>query len=116
MTKLDKVATSQLQILEGGVVREQFVENANKSYHFYKVIVVRHICNKILGIRLAGQPANKNKSLILIKFLVVYTICIVYSLTYVFKHIVNKGLYNIKINPFKGTKKDILMLKVKSNI
>ena len=31
-------------------------------------LVVLHIYNKILGIRLAGHPVNKNKSLILIKF------------------------------------------------
>ena len=43
-------------------------ENPYKSYHVYKVIVVLHIHNKILGIRLEGHPANKNKSLILIKF------------------------------------------------
>ena len=48
-------------------VRIQFSENANKWYHVYKVIVVLHIHSKILGIRLVGHPANKNKSLILIK-------------------------------------------------
>ena len=48
--------------------RKQFEEKANKSYHIYKVIVVLHIYSKILGIRLVGNPANKNKSLILIKF------------------------------------------------
>ena len=62
---------SQLQILRGfGVfvtLRKQFAENANKSYHVYKVIVVLHIYNKIHGIRLAGHPAIKNKNLILIK-------------------------------------------------
>ena len=63
---------SQLQILMGLVflvpMRKQFAETPNKSYHVYKRIVVLHIYNKILGIRLEGHPANKNKSLILIKF------------------------------------------------
>ena len=48
-------------------VRKQFAENANKMYHVYKVIVVLHIHNKTLGIRLVGHPANKNRSLVLIK-------------------------------------------------
>ena len=42
-------------------MRKQFAENANKSYHVYKVIVVLHFYSKILGIRVAGHPANKNK-------------------------------------------------------
>ena len=49
-------------------LQKDFAENANKSYHTYKVIVVLHIYNKILGIGLAGQPTNKNKSLALVKF------------------------------------------------
>ena len=49
-------------------VRKQFAENANKTYHVYKMIVVLHIYNKSLGTRLVGRPANKNKSLILINF------------------------------------------------
>ena len=48
--------------------RKQFAENAYKSCHVYKVIVVLHIYSKILGIRLVVHPANKNKSVILIKF------------------------------------------------
>ena len=69
MTQLDK---SQLQILVGLpflVPRgKQFAENPYKSYHVYKVKVVLHIYNKSLVIRFEGNPANKNKSLILIKF------------------------------------------------
>ena len=55
-------------------MRKQFAENPNKSYHVYKVIVVLHvhIYNKILVIRLEGHPATKNKSVILIKFCVLY--------------------------------------------
>ena len=49
-------------------MRKQFAENAYKSYHVYKVINVLHNYSKMLGIRLVGHPANKNKSLILIKF------------------------------------------------
>ena len=46
--------------------RKQLAENAsNKSYQVYKVIVVLHIYNERLGVRLAGHPANKNKSLVL---------------------------------------------------
>ena len=57
----------------GGLVlfvtlRIRFAENINKSYHVYKVIVVLHIDNKILGIGLTVHHANKNKSVILIKF------------------------------------------------
>ena len=33
-----------------------------------QVIAVLHVYNKILGIRLAGHPAKKYKSLILVKF------------------------------------------------
>ena len=62
---------SQLQILGGWVLfvtlRKQLAENATKSYHVYKVMIEPHIYNKILGIRLAGYPANKNNRLILIK-------------------------------------------------
>ena len=42
-------------------LQKEFAENANKSYHAYKVIVVLHIYNKILGIGLAGHPTNKKK-------------------------------------------------------
>ena len=51
-----------MQILGGGGVvplREHIAENANKSYHVYKMIVVLHIYNKIVGIILAEHPANK---------------------------------------------------------
>ena len=84
MTNLDKVANSYncnyyyyyFFFFGGGGVwwcffvtmRKQFAENANKSYHVYKVKVVLYIYNKIFGIRLEGLPANKNKSLILSKF------------------------------------------------
>ena len=73
MTKLDNVATSHnCKFMGRGcffvTVQKQFSENANKSYHVYKVIVVLHIYSKMLGIRYVGHPANKNKSLILIKF------------------------------------------------
>ena len=66
MTKLDNVATNPN--CNFGVfvtLRKQFAENDNKSYHVYKVIVVLHIYNKSLVIRLAGHHANKNKSLVL---------------------------------------------------
>ena len=36
-------------------MRKKNPENPNKSYRVYKVIVVLHIYNKILGIRLEGQ-------------------------------------------------------------
>ena len=49
-------------------VQEQFAENTKKSYHVCRVIVFIHIYHKMFGIRLAGPSANKNKSLILIKF------------------------------------------------
>ena len=49
-------------------LQEQFAENANKSLHVCKVIVVLHIYHKIFGIRYAGTPANKIKILALIKF------------------------------------------------
>ena len=72
MTKLDEVATNQTCKFEGLVcffviLQKQLAENANKLYHFYKVVVVLHACiyNKSLGKRLAGHPAFKNKSLVL---------------------------------------------------
>ena len=49
-------------------MQEKFDENTNKCYHVCRVIVVLHIYLKMFGIRLAGPSANKNKSLILIKF------------------------------------------------
>ena len=49
-------------------VQEQFAENTNKSYRVCRVIAVLHVYHKMFGIRLAGPSANKNKSLILIKF------------------------------------------------
>ena len=55
MTKLDKVATNQTANLKGvGVfvtLRKKLAENANKSCHVYKVIVVLHIYNRSLGIQ-----------------------------------------------------------------
>ena len=73
MTKLDKAATIHNCKFYWDwcffvTVRKQFSENPNKNYHVYYVIVVLHIYSKILGIRLVGHPANKTKSLILIKF------------------------------------------------
>ena len=70
MIKLDDVATNQNYKFEGGVcflviLRKQLAENANDIYRVYKVIVVLHIYNKRLGIRLAVHPANKNKGLVL---------------------------------------------------
>ena len=49
-------------------MQEQFAENTNKSYHVCRVIVVLHIYHNMFGIRKAGPSANKNESLILIKF------------------------------------------------
>ena len=51
----------------GGVVTlsKLLAENAYKCYHVYKGIVVLHIYNKSLVIRLAGHPANRNKSFLL---------------------------------------------------
>ena len=46
-------------------LRKELAENANKSYHVYKVIVVLHIDNTSLGIRIAENHAIKNKSLVL---------------------------------------------------
>ena len=43
------------------ILWKQFAENVTKSYHFYKVIVVLHIDDKILGIGLTVHPANKNE-------------------------------------------------------
>ena len=73
MTKLEKVAISHNFNFRRWwcffvPVQEQFAENTNKSYHVCRVIFVLHIYHKMLGIRLAGPSANKNKSLILIKF------------------------------------------------
>ena len=73
MTKLiDRVKPVTIEFFLGGLV---FSESARticrKRYHVYKVIVVPHTYCRIVDIRLAGHPENKNKSLILIKFLVV---------------------------------------------
>ena len=68
MIKLDKVATDQNFKFEGvGVFcnSAKATSRTLKSYHVYKMIVVLHIYHKILGIRLAGHPANKNKSVVL---------------------------------------------------
>ena len=56
MTKLEKVATSYHCNFMGGwcyfiPLQEQVAENANKSYHVCKVIVVLHIYHKIFVIR-----------------------------------------------------------------
>ena len=56
MTKLEKVATSRNCNFMGVwcifvPLQGQFAENANKSYHVCKVIVVLHIYHKIFGIR-----------------------------------------------------------------
>ena len=54
MTKLENVATSHnCNFMGGGVVplQEQFAENANKSYHVCRVIVVIHIYHTMFGIR-----------------------------------------------------------------
>ena len=72
MTKLDRVPTNKNFKFEGVLVffvtlRIQLAENANKSYHDYEVIVVLHIYNKSLGIRLAGHPENK-KCVVLLLF------------------------------------------------
>ena len=47
-------------------------ENANKIYHIYKAMVVRHICNRILGIPSPRYPGNKIQILMLIKVEEVY--------------------------------------------
>ena len=70
MIKLDKVATDQNFKFEVGAVffcnsAKATCRNANKSYHVCKVIVVLHKYHKSVGIRLAGHPANKNKSVVL---------------------------------------------------
>ena len=72
LTKLDKVPNYQpikTSNFRGFfffvTLRIQLAKNANKNYHVYKVIVVLHIYNKILGIRLAGHPKNRNKSVVL---------------------------------------------------
>ena len=59
MKKFEKVATSHNCSFMGGggglvlfvPLQEQFAENANKSYHVCKVIVVLHIYHKIFGVR-----------------------------------------------------------------
>ena len=56
MTKLEKVATSRNCNFMGDwccfvSLQGQFAENANKSFHVCKVIVVLHINHKIFGIR-----------------------------------------------------------------
>ena len=63
MTNLNKAATSHNCKFYGFWVffvtlRKQLAENATKSYHVYKVIVVPHIYNKILDIRLAVYTAK----------------------------------------------------------
>ena len=71
MTILDKVATSHNCKFWGvffATLRKQLVENIDKSYHVYDVIVVLHIYHTIFGIRLIGYPANRNKRLTLVKF------------------------------------------------
>ena len=69
MIKLAKVATDQNFKFEGWWCfcnsAKATCRNANKSYHVCKVIVVLHIYHKSVGIRLAGHPANKNKSVVL---------------------------------------------------
>ena len=71
MTKLDKEATSHNL---GGCVSCTYAKticrNPHKSYRVYKVIDVLYTYsyNTILGMRVEGHPANKIKSLILIKF------------------------------------------------
>ena len=63
-TKLNKVVTRHNGKFKGvGVICNS--ENdlqKTQSYHVYKVIVVLHIYNRKLGIKLTGHPANKNKS------------------------------------------------------
>ena len=68
MTKLENVATRHNCNFMGGWCFLFLSENANKSLHVCKVIVVLHIYHKIFGIRYAGTPANKIKILALIKF------------------------------------------------
>ena len=56
MTKLEKAATSHHCNFMGGLVlfvplQEQFAENAYKSFHVCKVLVVLHIYHKFFGIR-----------------------------------------------------------------
>ena len=55
MTKLKKVATSRncnfMGVLFFVPLQGQFAENATKSYHVCKMIVVLHIYYKIFGIR-----------------------------------------------------------------
>ena len=55
MTNLQKVTTRRnCNVTRGdGFVplQEQFAENANKSYHVCKVIVVLHIYHDIFGVR-----------------------------------------------------------------
>ena len=53
MTNLDKVATSNNRKFYGFW---ENAENATKSYHVYKVIVVLHFYNKFLGI--IGAPRD----------------------------------------------------------
>ena len=43
-------------------------ENANKIHYVYKVMVVQHICNSILGIPSPGYPGNKIQILMPSKF------------------------------------------------
>ena len=72
MTKLiDRVKPVTIEFFWGVVFSESARTICRKRYHVYKMIVVPHTYCRIVAIRLAGHPANKNKSLILIKFLVV---------------------------------------------
>ena len=74
MTKLDKEATSHNLGGGGGgggvscTYAKTICRNPHKSYRVYKVIDVLYTYNTILGMRVEGYPANKIKSLILIKF------------------------------------------------
>ena len=70
MTNLDKVATNHIcKFKERGCNNAEKTRSKRKqSYRVYKKIVMLHICNKFLGIRLTGYPANRNKRLALIKF------------------------------------------------
>ena len=72
-------------------LRIQLAENANKSYHDYKVILVLHIYNKSLGIRLAGHPENKNKIVVLRLFWGILTHMHTCLQAYIYTH-TKKGL------------------------
>ena len=69
MTKLkDRINPVTIEIFGGLVFSVSARTICRKRYHVYKVIVVIHTCCRIVAIRLAGHPAKKNTSLILIKF------------------------------------------------